>query len=144
MQKTEMSRSIGSGLGRTLLVVGPEDDTRAALAFLLEREGYEVAQARDQSEAIVRLETVETVTAIVLDKRVSQAGPGLTGALASRPELARIPVIVTSAEPYLEPSAIPPCFGGFFAEPLNVDALLGAVRYWSARSGDERPRSGGG
>ena len=49
-----MSRSIGSGHGRTLLVVGPEDDTRAALAFLLEREGYEVAQARDQSEAMVR------------------------------------------------------------------------------------------
>ena len=33
---------------------------------------------------------------------------------------------------------------GFFAEPLNVDALLRAVRYWSARSGDERRRSGGG
>ena len=75
------SRDPRGGCGQTqvghrqrILLVDDDEDMRSLLADVLNDEGYEVIQAADGAEALVRLHR-EAFAAILLDKRM----PGLSG-----------------------------------------------------------------
>jgi CheY-like chemotaxis protein len=88
----------GSGPVRKILLVDDEDSLRKVLRDLLEREGYEIAEARDGVQALDQVDRVGP-DVIVLDLNL----PGLDGytvlsRLRSRPATAGIPVIVLTAK----------------------------------------------
>ncbi len=91
-------RSGSQGPSRRVLLVDDEDSLRKVLKDLLEREGYEVSEARDGVQALDQVDRIGP-DVIVLDLNL----PGLDGygvltQLRSRPATAEIPVIVLTAK----------------------------------------------
>jgi CheY-like chemotaxis protein len=91
-------RSGPQGLSRRVLLVDDEDSLRKVLKDLLEREGYEVSEARDGVQDLDQVDRIGP-DVIVLDLNL----PGLDGygvltQLRSRPATAEIPVIVLTAK----------------------------------------------
>jgi CheY-like chemotaxis protein len=106
----------------TVLIVEDEEHGRETLRDLLEDEGYHVMTARDGSEAMERL-AVPGPSLVILDLRM----PGLNGvgvydAMQRSPQLAKIPVLVTTAVPELAPPGVPT-----LEKPIKVDKLLQLV-----------------
>ncbi len=105
-----------------ILVVEDEAHGRETLRDLLEDEGYHVTVARDGREAMAELAT-QGPSVVILDLRM----PGMNGTvlydeMQRSPRLARIPVLVTTADPSLAPPGVPT-----LAQPLKVDRLLSLV-----------------
>jgi type II secretory ATPase GspE/PulE/Tfp pilus assembly ATPase PilB-like protein/ActR/RegA family two-component response regulator len=91
-------RAAAPGPVRKILLVDDEDSLRKVLRDLLEREGYEIAEARDGAQALDQVDRVGP-DVIVLDLNL----PGIDGytvlaRLRSRPATASIPVIVLTAK----------------------------------------------
>jgi DNA-binding NtrC family response regulator len=64
----------GRSTGGRLLVVDDDGEMRALLAEVLNNEGYDVTEAANGAEALIRLRA-ESFAAIILDKNM----PGLSG-----------------------------------------------------------------
>jgi CheY-like chemotaxis protein len=106
----------------TVLIVEDEDHGRETLRDLLQDEGYRVMTARDGSEAMQRLEVLGP-SLVILDLRM----PGMNGTvlydvMQRSPQLARIPVLVTTAVPELAPPGVPT-----LEKPIKIDRLLRLV-----------------
>jgi type II secretory ATPase GspE/PulE/Tfp pilus assembly ATPase PilB-like protein/ActR/RegA family two-component response regulator len=89
---------VPAGAVRKVLLVDDEDSLRKVLRDLLEREGYEISEARDGVQALDQVDRVGP-DVIVLDLNL----PGMDGytvlsRLRSRPATAGIPVIVLTAK----------------------------------------------
>jgi two-component system, OmpR family, response regulator CpxR len=118
-----------------VLVVDDDDSVRAAMRELLDDQGYRVAEAADGREALALLEALIELPRLVL---LDLAMPVMTGwqlllALAANRRLARLPVVVVSAEP---PSRIP--LSGVVChlrKPVTPRALLATVEEYA------RPRA---
>jgi type II secretory ATPase GspE/PulE/Tfp pilus assembly ATPase PilB-like protein/ActR/RegA family two-component response regulator len=99
LEDAEGGRAVGpAGPRRKILLVDDEDSLRKVLRDLLEREGYEIAEARDGVQALDQVDRVGP-DVIVLDLNL----PGMDGytvlsRLRSRPATAGIPVIVLTAK----------------------------------------------
>ncbi len=86
------------GPSRKVLLVDDEDSLRKVLKDLLERDGYEVAEARDGVQALDQVDRVGP-DIIVLDLNLPALdGYGVLSQLRSRPATAGIPVIVLTAK----------------------------------------------
>jgi len=91
-------RSAPHGPARRILLVDDEDSLRKVLKDLLEREGYEVAEARDGVQALDQVDRVGP-DVIVLDLNLPGLdGYGVLAQLRSRPATADIPVVVLTAK----------------------------------------------
>jgi len=87
-----------SGPARKVLLVDDEDSLRKVLRDLLERDGFEVAEARDGVQALDQVDRVGP-DIIVLDLNLPALdGYGVLAQLRSRPATASIPVIVLTAK----------------------------------------------
>jgi CheY-like chemotaxis protein len=87
-----------SGPARKVLLVDDEDSLRKVLKDLLERDGYEVSEARDGLQALDQVDRVGP-DIIVLDLNLPALdGYGVLSQLRSRPATAGIPVIVLTAK----------------------------------------------
>jgi len=111
-----------------VLVVEDDADIRSALASLLRAEGYAVACAADGREALDRLYAGERPQVILLDLMM----PVLSGAefrvrQLSHPELARIPIVVLTADGRYREMAKALGAAAAFAKPFELDALLNVV-----------------
>jgi type II secretory ATPase GspE/PulE/Tfp pilus assembly ATPase PilB-like protein len=83
---------------RKVLLVDDEDSLRRVLKDLLEREGYEVSEARDGVQALDQVDRVGP-DIIVLDLNMPGLdGYGVLSHLRSRPATADIPVLVLTAK----------------------------------------------
>jgi type II secretory ATPase GspE/PulE/Tfp pilus assembly ATPase PilB-like protein/CheY-like chemotaxis protein len=83
---------------RKVLLVDDEDSLRKVMKELLEREGYEVAEARDGVQALDQVDRMGP-DIIVLDLNLPGLdGYGVLSHLRSRPATATIPVIVLTAK----------------------------------------------
>jgi len=81
-----------------VLLVDDEDSLRKVMRDLLERDGYDVAEARDGVQALDQIDRVGP-DVIVLDlNRPGLDGYGVLSHLRSRPATASIPVIVLTAK----------------------------------------------
>jgi len=95
----EATRRAGpQGPARRVLLVDDEDSLRKVLKDLLEREGYEVSEARDGVQALDQVDRVGP-DVIVLDLNLPGLdGYGVLSQLRSRPATADIPVVVLTAK----------------------------------------------
>ena len=84
--------------GRTILLVEDEEPLRRMLRELLEREGYNVAEAGDGVTALDEIDRIAP-DVIVLDLNLPRLdGYGVLSHLRARPQTAGIPVIVLTAQ----------------------------------------------
>ncbi|HEU5305081.1 MAG TPA: type II/IV secretion system protein, partial [Gemmatimonadales bacterium] len=88
----------GRGQGATVLLVEDEDQLRRVMKDLLQREGYNVAEARDGIQALDEVDR-HAPDVIILDLNL----PGIDGysvlaQLRSRPATRKIPVMVLTAK----------------------------------------------
>jgi type II secretory ATPase GspE/PulE/Tfp pilus assembly ATPase PilB-like protein/CheY-like chemotaxis protein len=91
-------RSGPRGPAPRVLLVDDEDSLRKVLKDLLERDGYEVAEARDGVQALDQVDRVGP-DVVVLDLNLPGLdGYGVLAQLRSRPATADIPVIVLTAK----------------------------------------------
>jgi type II secretory ATPase GspE/PulE/Tfp pilus assembly ATPase PilB-like protein/CheY-like chemotaxis protein len=91
-------RSGPHGPGHKVLLVDDEDSLRKVLKDLLEREGYEVSEARDGVQALDQVDRVGP-DIVVLDLNLPGLdGYGVLSHLRSRPATAGLPVIVLTAK----------------------------------------------
>jgi len=105
-----------------ILIVDDEAAGRDALREALEDEGYQVAVARDGLDAMRQLETA-LPSLMILDLLMpGMHGNALYDEMQKSPQLARIPVLVTTADPTRAPVGVPT-----IDKPLRLDRLLSLV-----------------
>jgi type II secretory ATPase GspE/PulE/Tfp pilus assembly ATPase PilB-like protein/CheY-like chemotaxis protein len=97
-ETTTTRRSGSQGPAHKVLLVDDEDSLRKVLKDLLEREGYEVSEARDGVQALDQVDRVGP-DIVVLDLNLPGLdGYGVLSHLRSRPATAGLPVIVLTAK----------------------------------------------
>ncbi len=118
-----------------LLLVEDQEDIRTSLADILSFEGYGVCQAAGRSEGLALLRAQKPDLAI-LDYSLPQPADGaeFLRIKASEPELASIPVILTSG------FNLPSRMEGVVAmvtKPFDLDEILALIRHYA---GPPEPR----
>ena len=110
---------------RSVLVVEDDEDIRAAIAEILEGEGYEVAIAANGSEALDELEHMRRPCLILLDLMMPvMNGHEFLARLRDTPRMQRVPVLVLTAVS----TEAPPGARGLLRKPFIVEELLDAVQ----------------
>jgi len=108
---------------KTILIVEDDDDIRESLRDAFEDQGYVVRCARDGSEALQSLRTLDPPCAIILDLVMPvMSGVELYEALRAVPELAAIPVVVSTSDPSRAPSGVV-----ILKKPCNLRTMLKVV-----------------
>jgi chemosensory pili system protein ChpA (sensor histidine kinase/response regulator) len=111
-----------------ILIVDDDRDTRDALALAFEQAGYAVTTASDGHDAWNRLHAGLRPAVIVLDLHMPvRSGSQFRTQLLAYPELAAIPVVGCSADPFAREKASALGFAEAFTKPFDMDALVGAV-----------------
>jgi CheY-like chemotaxis protein len=108
---------------RTILVVDDEADIRESLKDALDDEGYFVVVASNGKEALRLLPALSRPCAIILDVIMPvMSGTELYEAMQATPNLASIPVLMSTSDPSRVPNRVP-----LMKKPINLDRLLAAV-----------------
>jgi CheY-like chemotaxis protein len=116
-------------LDRYILVVEDDDRVRDALRALLMAAGYCVACAGNGREALDRLTQQERPFVILLDLGMPvMDGWHFRKELQRSPPLARIPVLLLSAEANLACEAASLGAAAWFPKPVELERLLETVR----------------
>ncbi|QAT89203.1 response regulator [Corallococcus coralloides] len=117
---------------KPVLVVEDDEDARAAIAEILEADGYEVAVAANGREALDELQHLPPPSLILLDLRMPvMDGPEFLRHLrAEWPRLKAVPVLLLSG---VGAEALPDT-GGLLKKPIVPDELLATVGRLSGRS----------
>lgn len=112
-----------------VLIVEDDFDVRDTLGMTLEAEGYRVEGAANGQEAIERLQRADPPCLILLDLMMPvMDGWEFRAAQLRDPTLARIPVVVISADGSVARKASALGVAGYLRKPLDFDALLQTVR----------------
>ena len=113
----------------TVLVVDDDPDILEALSEILEAEGFSIRRARNGREALERL-TPEPPQLILLDLMMPvMDGWEFAQRMRQRPpEIARIPIIVLSADRNVGSKAADLGAVGHLAKPFELNDLLELVR----------------
>jgi len=108
-----------------VLVVDDEADIRATVAAMLEIEGYDVAEAANGADALMRVEE-RVPDVILLDMRMPILdGWGFAAELRRRGH--RVPIVVMTAARDAAHWAGEIAAASFIAKPFGLDDLIGAV-----------------
>lgn len=114
-----------------ILIVDDDNDVRAALAELLEEEGFAVEAAHNGNEALARLRGGTLHPAVIL---LDLMMPGMNGwdfrsEQMRDPKLAAVPVVIVSASG-LSDESIRAQFhpAGYVEKPIERTELLGVLR----------------
>jgi CheY-like chemotaxis protein len=123
-----------TGTAASILVVDDDNSIRETLRAILQDEGYPVAAARDGREALEQLASMPTPGLCIVDLVMPvMNGWELCAALASRPELARVPVLLVSANSQVD---VPPAgleTVHVMRKPISFDRLLEYVERYCGR-----------
>ena len=113
---------------KTVLVVDDDRDIRDVLTDALEAEGYTVVTAADGQEALDWLRGGARPCIILLDLMMPKMdGIQFRTEVLNDVDLARIPVVVLSADPSAIVAAKSLNFAGSLRKPVPLEALLAAV-----------------
>lgn len=121
---------------KRVLVADDDEMVRAALADVLESEGYAVDQARNGRETVARV-VEDSPDVVLLDLNM----PHLDGwaAFAQLDHLSPlVPVIVITARPHQYQEAARLGVDAFMEKPLNIPVLLGAIKRLADESSERR------
>lgn len=111
---------------KRVLVADDDEMVRAALADVLESEGYEVDQVSDGRETVTSV-VQDAPDLVLLDLNM----PHMDGwkAFTQMDHLSPlVPVIVITARPHQYPRAVQLGVDAFMEKPLNIPVLLGAIQ----------------
>ena len=110
---------------RSVLVVEDDEDIRAAIAEILEGEGYDVTVAANGSEALDELQTMRRPRLILLDLMMPvMNGHEFLAHIRETPRMQGVPVLVLTAVS----TEAPPGARGLLRKPFIVEELLDAVQ----------------
>jgi len=115
---------------KTILVVDDEPDIRESLGDLLRDEGYEVLEAQNGAEALVRLRDSAHVRpcVIVLDLMMPvMDGYEFRAEQLRDTALAAIPVVVVSADGNVRRKAASMRVAAAMAKPLQLNAFVAEI-----------------
>jgi len=108
----------------TIVIVEDDGDIRESLRDAFEDAGYAVHSARNGLEGLEVLRGCDRPCAVVLDLIMPvMTGNELYEAMQADPQLADIPVVVSTSDPSRVPSGVP-----FVRKPINVSAMLNTVK----------------
>lgn len=117
----------------SVLVVDDENDIREAVSELLAEEGYVVLGAGDGKEALKQLRDHHP-SVVLLDLMMPvMNGFQFRAEQRSDPELARIPVILVSADRTLDREARAMDVAARIAKPTEVEDLLATIAQVAGR-----------
>jgi CheY-like chemotaxis protein len=108
---------------KTILIVEDDQDIRESLRDAFEDEGYTVRCATNGKEGLEALQRFERPCVVILDLLL----PVMTGnevykAMLADPNLAEIPVIVSTSDPSRAPSGVL-----LLKKPLNLQTILSTI-----------------
>ena len=105
------------------MVVDDREDIRDTLREAIEMAGCESLGAANGVEALALLEKYRPCL-IVLDLVMPvMSGQEVLAELRARPELAEVPVVVSTSAPHLAPQGVP-----VLPKPIEIDALWSWIR----------------
>jgi CheY-like chemotaxis protein len=108
---------------KTILVVDDDEDIRDSLRDAFEDAGYQVRCAANGLEGLKALQQFERPSVIVLDIIMPvMRGDEFYDALQADPQLADIPVILSTSDPSHAPKGVP-----LLRKPIHLQAMLDAV-----------------
>ncbi len=113
-----------------VMVVEDDFSIRDILRELLEEEGYRVVWAADGREALARLKAARRPPSLILLDLMMPVMDGWEFRLAQQrdPELARIPVVVISADHALPQKISQLAVEGYLPKPFELATLLDTVQ----------------
>lgn len=118
-----MSTSKGS-----VLLVDDDPDIREAIRDTLADEGYQSIEVSNGKEALDYLHANPAPPLILLDWNMTPInGPQFMLELAKDPALARIPVILLTADAYASEKMKTAHFVGHLKKPVDLNALFAVV-----------------
>lgn len=127
-------------MARSILLIDDDDDLRTSLRHLLSDEGHRVHVARNGREALARLQEIEPPGLILLDLMMPvMDGRQFLAERRSDPRLARIPVIIMSAQSRDwrgETLGV----DDVLTKPIKPEHLLAIVERYCGRVAEARPR----
>ena len=116
---------------RKILVVDDEPDILEFLQELLELEGYSVTTTK-KSDYLETLSNGEMPDLILLDVFLSgKDGREIVKHLKSQQETRHIPVLMFSAHPSAEETALAAGADAFLAKPFEIDELLAKIAHYT-------------
>ena len=108
---------------KTVLVVDDEPEIRDSLRDVLEDEGYRVHLAANGKEALAQLRTLQPPLAMILDIIMPvMSGTELYAAMQADPQLAAVPLIISTSDPSRAPSG-----ALIMKKPIDLQRLLVAI-----------------
>ncbi len=124
---TDRGASIPSVTVVIILIVDDESDIRQAVAEVLSYEGYQVIDACDGAEALVKARAYHPEL-VLLDLMMPRMnGWQFREAQKHDPDVSKIPVVVLSA---LGPDGLDA--EGYVGKPFDADELVTAVRRYAS------------
>jgi CheY-like chemotaxis protein len=116
---------------RKILVVDDEPDILEFLQELLELEGYSVTTTK-KSDYLETLSNGEMPDLILLDVFLSgKDGREIVKHLKGQQETRYIPVLMFSAHPSAEETALAAGADAFLAKPFEIDELLAKIAHYT-------------
>jgi CheY-like chemotaxis protein len=114
---------------RSVLVVEDDLDIRDAVVEILQDEGYDVSAAADGRQALDLLETLAPLPDIIL---LDLMMPVMNGfqfreEQLKKPALARVPVLIVTADAHAMAKAEALQAAGFIQKPLKIQPLLDTI-----------------
>jgi CheY-like chemotaxis protein len=124
---------------KTIMVIDDEADNRAAVADLLELNGYLVIQAANGSEALAQLKLgAPTPALILLDLMMPvMDGRAFIRRMRSRSWLARVPIVVMAEDAKPAPAIIGAA--AILKKPFAGNTLLNCVSRFASGTGNAAP-----
>lgn len=121
---------MGNGSHQVLLV-DDDPDIREAIRDTLEDEGYETIEARDGQEALEYLRSHPAPPLILLDWNMAPVnGPQFMAEVAKDPALAKIPVVLLTADARAPEKSRSASFAGYLMKPVDLNALFGFLAHY--------------
>lgn len=118
---------------RKILIVEDDFDVRQSLSHALEEEGYSVAAAANGKDALDYLDQNSRPCVILLDLMMPvMNGYDFRAEQLNQAKLAKIPVILLSADPNIAKRASELRVAGYIGKPIDLDVLLDAVKKYCA------------
>jgi DNA-binding response OmpR family regulator len=112
-----------------ILVIEDDIDVRLSVSYLLRREGFVVDAAGDGEEAWRYLASHAAPSLVILDLGLPRVdGATLRRRMLADPTLARVPVVILSAQKSLASRAAELGACEFLGKPFVVDELLHVVQ----------------
>lgn len=111
-----------------IMVVDDEQDVRSAVQFLLEDSGYRVTSLKKLDATAPLADASDRPDILVLDMLLSGSdGRAIVRSLKLQPATRAIPVIMFSAYPSAEASALDAGADAYLAKPFEAEDLLTTI-----------------